>query len=128
MITRALPGLLSYQLQDQELVKVQLREELTTLGRSGSCVVAIAHPTVSRLHARIELQHDRYVIFDAGSANGTFVNGSKIEHAHQLSTGDEIWLGTSEVTLHFSDPEETVVAKPQISPPSIAIDEQARTV
>ena len=30
---------------------------------------------------------------DAGSANGTFVNGVRIEQGYQLSTNDEIWLG-----------------------------------
>jgi DNA-binding winged helix-turn-helix (wHTH) protein len=92
--------------------------------------VVIAHPIVSRLHARIELQHDRYLLFDAGSANGTFVNGVRIEieQGHQLSTGDSIWLGSEDATLAFSDPEETLVMQASIKPPALFIDEDARTI
>jgi DNA-binding winged helix-turn-helix (wHTH) protein len=68
------------------------------------------------------------LLFDAGSANGTFVNTKRIEQGVQLSTGDEIWLGSSDVTLHFSDPEETLVMQPSVLPPPIFIDEDARTV
>src|SRR5215211_3946239 len=74
-MARATPGLLIRQGADGTQERFPLRQELTTIGRSDSCVVSIPSPTVSRLHARVELQHDRYVIFDAGSANGTFVNG-----------------------------------------------------
>jgi DNA-binding winged helix-turn-helix (wHTH) protein len=90
--------------------------------------VVIHHPIVSRLHARIEMQHDRYLLFDAGSANGTFINGERIEAGQQLSTGDTIWLGSSEAALSFTDPEETLVMQANIQPPALYIDEDARTV
>jgi pSer/pThr/pTyr-binding forkhead associated (FHA) protein len=127
-MARATPGLLIRQGTDGTQERFPLRQELTTIGRSDSCVVSIPAPTVSRLHARVELQHDRYVIFDAGSANGTFVNGQRIEAGHRLSTGDEIRLGTDEVVLLFSDPEETLVALPSIQPDALTIDDNARVV
>lgn len=127
-MARATPGLLIRNGADGTQERFALRQELTTLGRSDSCVVTIVSPTVSRLHARIELQHDRYVIFDAGSANGTFVNGQRIESGHHLSTGDEIRLGTDEVRLLFSDPEETLVALPSLAPDPLTIDDNARVV
>ena len=67
------------------------------------------------------------MLFDAGSANGTFVNGKRIEQGTQLSTGDQIWLGSSDVVLSFADPEETLVMQPNILPPALFIDEDART-
>jgi DNA-binding response OmpR family regulator len=127
-MARATPGLLLYQRGDDAEEHIQLRQDVTTFGRSDSCAVVFPFPTVSRLHARIELQHDRYVLFDAGSANGTFVNGQRIEHGHQLSTGDEIWLGSSDLRLSFSDPEETLVMQPHVGEPPLFIDEDARTV
>jgi DNA-binding response OmpR family regulator len=127
-MARATPGLLIRQGTDGTQERFPLRQELTTIGRSDSCVVSIPAPTVSRLHARVELQHDRYVIFDAGSANGTFVNGQRIDSGHRLSTGDEIRLGTDEVVLLFSDPEETLVALPSIQPDALTIDDNARVV
>jgi DNA-binding winged helix-turn-helix (wHTH) protein len=125
---RATPGLLLRRSADGTQDRIPLLQELTTLGRSDSCVVVIVSPTVSRLHARIEIQHDRYVIFDAGSANGTFVNGERIESGRQLSTGDEIRLGTDDVALLFSDPEETLVSLPSVLPDALVIDDQARIV
>ena len=81
-MARATPGLLTYRGPDDSDVRFLMRQDVITLGRSDSCAVVIAHPIVSRLHARIELQHDRYLLFDAGSANGTFVNGVRIEQGH----------------------------------------------
>ena len=127
-MARATPGLLTFQSPDGAEERFLMRQDVTTLGRSDSCAVVIAHPIVSRLHARIELQHDRYLLFDAGSANGTFVNGARIEQGHQLSTGDTIWLGSEDATLSFSDPEETLVMQASIKPPALYIDEDARTI
>ncbi len=127
-MARATPGLLTYRHPDGSEERVQLRQDVTTLGRSDSCAVAIPFPTVSRLHARIELQHDRYVLFDAGSANGTFVNGKRIDQGYQLSTGDEIWLGANDPPIGFADPEETLVMLAQVGPAPLFIDENARTV
>jgi len=104
-----------------------LDKDVITIGRSESCDIVVPRSTVSRLHARIELQHDRYLLVDAGSANGTFVNGKRIDQPIQLSTGDEIWLGSSDVALHFSDPEETLVMPQSFEPAPIFIDEDART-
>jgi DNA-binding response OmpR family regulator len=67
-------------------------------------------------------------LFDAGSANGTFVNGQRIEQGWQLRSGDTIWLGLSDVTISFTDPEETLVAAAEDRPPALLIDEDARTV
>ncbi|MBK9714886.1 MAG: FHA domain-containing protein [Kouleothrix sp.] len=127
-MARAAPGILTYRRADGEEVRIILRQDVTTLGRSDSCAVVIALPVISRLHARIELQHDRYLLFDAGSANGTFVNGKRIDQGAQLSTGDEIWLGSSDVALQFADPEETLVMHQSITPAPLFIDEDARTV
>jgi DNA-binding winged helix-turn-helix (wHTH) protein len=125
---RAAPGLLTYHRTDGGEERVQLRQDVTTLGRSDSCAVVIPLPIVSRLHARIELQHDRYLLFDAGSANGTFVNGKRIDQGYQLNTGDEIWLGSNDVLLNFTDPEQTLVMEFNVGPAPLAIDEDARTV
>ncbi|NJO83781.1 MAG: FHA domain-containing protein [Blastochloris sp.] len=62
-----------YQHPDGAEERFRLDNDVTTIGRSDTCTVCISLPTVSRLHATVELQHDRYVLLDAGSANGTFV-------------------------------------------------------
>jgi DNA-binding winged helix-turn-helix (wHTH) protein len=104
-------------------------QDVTTIGRSDSCVVVVPAATVSRLHASIELRHDRYIISDAGSANGTFVNGERVDAAGRpLSTGDVITLGSEEVSFTFADPEETLVAAQGVRPAALYIDDAARVV
>jgi hypothetical protein len=68
----------------------------------------IPSPTISRVHASIELQHPRYILSDAGSSNGTYLNGQRSEEPAQHSTNDEIWFGSSAIALVFTDPKETV--------------------
>jgi pSer/pThr/pTyr-binding forkhead associated (FHA) protein len=127
-MTRAMPGLLTYRPSKGSQELIHLRQDVMTLGRSDACAVVIAQHAVSRLHARVELQYDRYVLFDAGSANGTYVNGKRIDNAHPLNTGDIIWLGSSDVILEFTDPEQTSLTQPSVGAPPLEIDDDARTV
>lgn len=127
-MARARPGTLIYQPEDQNEIYRSLDQAITTIGRSVSCDIVIPLSIVSRLHAQIELHHDRYVLLDSGSANGTFVNGVRIEQGHQLSTDDEIWLGSPSVRLSFSDPDETLGVVLASGAPPLSIDEEARIV
>jgi DNA-binding winged helix-turn-helix (wHTH) protein len=127
-MARIRPGLLTYRQPDGAEEYLPLSQTVTTLGRSDMCDLVFPFSTVSRMHARIELQHNRYILYDAGSSNGTFVNGQRITDYHQLSTNDEIWLGSSDVCLGFSDPEETVDVTLRSGPPPLFIDQGARIV
>ena len=53
---------------------------------------------VSRRHAEILHEDDRYVIRDLGSLNGTFVNRRRIESA-TLSADDEVQIGKYRMTF-----------------------------
>jgi DNA-binding winged helix-turn-helix (wHTH) protein len=120
--------LLAYRRPNGAEVHLPLERDVTTIGRSDNCDLVIPLSTVSRLHARIELQYDHYILSDAGSANGTYVNGERIEDGHQLSTEDEIWLGTSNVVLRFSDPDETLGVMQFGDAPPLVVEEEARMV
>jgi pSer/pThr/pTyr-binding forkhead associated (FHA) protein len=119
---------LAYRRPDGAEMRIQLQKDVTTLGRSDTCAIVLPVATVSRLHATIELEHDRYFLRDTGSANGTFVNGGRIEQPHQLTTGSEIWLGSPDATLWFSDPEETLAVELPSSSEPLLIDERTHTV
>jgi DNA-binding winged helix-turn-helix (wHTH) protein len=124
---RARPALLIHQHLDGTEEQIPLDRELITIGRSSSCDVVLPYSIVSRLHARIALEHDRYILSDAGSANGTYLDGEPVVGDRQLSTDDEIWLGSHEVVLRFSDPDETLGVTINSGPP-LLIDESARIV
>jgi pSer/pThr/pTyr-binding forkhead associated (FHA) protein/subtilisin family serine protease len=76
-----------------------LLQDRTDIGRSRSNDIHLADERVSRHHARIELQQDVFVISDLDSANGTYVNGQRIER-HWLQSGDEIRIGDTRLSFH----------------------------
>lgn len=80
-----------------------------TVGRAPGCDIVVRRQTVSRLHARILREGPRYVLYDVGSANGTFVNGQRLTAPHLLGHRDTIGLGAAGDLLRFIDPDPTVV-------------------
>jgi FHA domain len=62
---------------------------------------------VSRLHAEINFQNNRYHLKDMGSANGTWVNNSKLVpyQPHPVETGDQIRLGQLALLIHITMPQ-----------------------
>lgn len=72
------------------------------IGRDPVNGVALVNDSaVSRHHARIECRGDRYVLFDEGSSNGTYVNGVRISRnvPKSLRPGDELSIGASAFRL-----------------------------
>lgn len=68
---------------------------ITTLGRESTNDIVMDQPTVSRNHARIFYNARGYWIQDLGSANGTFVNGLRIDQQPRaLENGQRIQLGS----------------------------------
>ena len=127
-MSRNKSGILTYVHDNGIEEQIQLGTAIIKLGRDDSCTVVFSPPIVSRLHAVIELREGMYILSDAGSANGTFVNGERIEQGHQLHSGDEIWLGSQAVSLVFADPEETLAVSLTTEPPALFVDEEMRTV
>lgn len=80
-----------------------------SIGRAATCDIVINRQTVSRLHVRITREGPRHLIHDAGSANGTFINGVQLSGPHLLSNRDTIGLGAAGDLLRFIDPDPTVV-------------------
>ena len=73
--------------------RITLGGNLTRLGRHPQSDVTLDDITVSRRHAEIERMGDgAYEIRDAGSLNGTYVNGERVEKA-RLDNGDEVQIG-----------------------------------
>jgi hypothetical protein len=68
------------------------------LGRSREADLVLDDPNVSRRHAELRREGDRWSIADLGSTNGVKVNGRRVERA-ELDPGDEILLGTLELSF-----------------------------
>jgi hypothetical protein len=67
----------------------------STIGRAPSCDLVIPDQFVSRVHASIQRFDDQHVLQDAGSSNGTILNGLRLTpaHAFPLREGDIIEIG-----------------------------------
>ncbi len=72
--------------------------ERTVIGRSPDCDVFLDDVTVSRKHAEIRRDGERFTIEDLGSLNGTFVNRRRIETA-ELEDDDEVQIGKYRLTF-----------------------------
>lgn len=93
-----------------------------SVGRSSGCDIVVPRQTVSRLHARVVREGPRYLLHDAGSANGTFVNGRQLTGPHLLGNRDTIGLGAAGDLLRFVDPDPTVVPASRLR-----LDERTQT-
>lgn len=66
-----------------------------TIGRDGENEIVLAENTVSRYHARLKRQSNgQFALTDLGSANGVYVNGTRVQRAI-LRSGDQIKVGDS---------------------------------
>lgn len=95
--------------EDVQPASHTLEADICTIGRSPVCQIVVARNLVSRLHARVERDGLRYVLHDAGSANGTFVNSHRIHGPHLLANNDAIGFGSPSPLLRFVDPDPTFV-------------------
>jgi pSer/pThr/pTyr-binding forkhead associated (FHA) protein len=75
-----------------------LDSEVTRLGRHPDSEIMLDDITVSRRHASIERTDEGYVVSDAGSLNGTYLNQERIERA-VLHHGDELQVGKFRLVL-----------------------------
>jgi diguanylate cyclase (GGDEF)-like protein len=70
------------------------RTPSVVVGRSeGADLRLSGSPSLSRHHATFRFEGDAATLEDAGSRNGTFVNGRRIDRALLLESGDRIQLG-----------------------------------
>jgi hypothetical protein len=71
---------------------------VVTIGRSPDNDVVLNDPQVSRLHARIILDEGAVAIEDAGSLNGTYVNGERTGRA-RLVPSDAVTIGDTKLRV-----------------------------
>lgn len=82
-----------------------LEEGTISIGRRPDCEIQIDDVTVSGKHASVSVKPSQYMeglndvfIEDAGSTNGTKINGRRIKK-HLFKHGEVAQIGTHELTL-----------------------------
>ena len=80
------------------------------IGRGDDCHIRPQSQLVSRKHCIISSDNGSATIEDCGSANGTLVNGERIQQHRKLNTSDRIKIGTLELEVRLVTDEATVNA------------------
>lgn len=79
------------------------------VGRDPSCDLAIDEKRISRRHASFLFKHESLFVRDQQSANGTFVNGQRIDIA-ELKVGDTVRFDREEYQVERVERPKQVVA------------------
>jgi Nif-specific regulatory protein len=113
-------------------------DDLVQIGRDAGMQVVLGDAKVSRHHATIHREGDGWIVVDAESRHGTFVNGARISR-QRLCDGDQLQIGatvlrfeqaahTSAVALHLAHtehlrPDERLQVFYQLAEATAAIDD-----
>ena len=84
---------------------ISMNEGPVLIGRQAGATLKIGNASVSRRHAVIEKEGDRFVIADLGSRNGTFVNDVPVRR-RELQHGDRVRIGESQFFFLYEDTNE----------------------
>jgi len=102
-----------------------LGDQPLTIGRAADNLVVIASPRASRHHAHIRREGAAFVLYDLGSANGTLVNGQRVQRA-VLQPGDLIDIGDEVFRFEAGHQQDaTLLSAPQAQPPAYPSQPQA---
>jgi predicted component of type VI protein secretion system len=73
------------------------------IGRAPGNDLVVSDDEISRKHALLEKKHDRFVIGDYRTGNGTFVNDERLQGSAELRAGDRVRIGKLELEFVVAD-------------------------
>jgi pSer/pThr/pTyr-binding forkhead associated (FHA) protein len=91
----------------------ELNRNEVSIGRDISNDFVINDAEVSRKHARLILEGDRYKIEDLNSTNGTYIDGQRLIGPHVMAIGEIILFGDNIGVIFDGEP-----ADPDLTVPS----------
>jgi adenylate cyclase len=74
---------------------------LCQIGRSLANEVVVQDAEVSRHHASVEVRQTEFIVSDAGSRNGTYLNGTRLQGPVALKHGDRIEVGNTKIVFEW---------------------------
>src|SRR5262245_41687062 len=87
--------------------------DLVQIGRDAGMQVVLGDGKVSRHHATIHREGDGWIVVDAESRHGTYVNGARIAR-QRLADGDQLQIGAT--VLRFEQTEHTSAVALHLAP------------
>jgi hypothetical protein len=82
------------------------------IGRDNRADILVPNKTVSSRHAEIEVKGHRCTIRDVGSSNGTTVNGQPLLGTRDISSRDDVRLGSAALKIEDLEPGAAAPAGP----------------
>ncbi len=83
--------------------EIPIASRVISIGRDPSNDLVLSDSMVSRRHAILEQRDDIFVLRDNNSANGTLVNGDKVDAEKTLRDGDLVAIGSSRLLFQLDD-------------------------
>jgi|GEM_PF-1182642 len=83
----------------EQVLQQHIDASIVTIGRGKKADVRVDDLHFSRLHAQLERHATGFVLRDLGSANGTRVNGLRVEDPVDIGLDDEIRIGEHILSL-----------------------------
>ena len=108
------------------VMKRELSQDVTIIGRNPDCDIVLQDPAISQEHVRIVEINGEYLLQDMGSRNGVYVNGLKINKT-VLRDLDVIEIGAhslkfvAETSLKSSFHTDTILAFQKMGTPVLKI-------
>ena len=90
----------------------ELNRNEISIGRDISNDFVINDAEVSRKHAKLTLEGDRYKIEDLNSTNGTYIDGQRLIGPHVLAIGEIIMFGDNVGVIFDGEPARLDVTIP----------------
>ena len=102
--------------------RFELPDVLTLIGRE-SRALPLTDQTISRRHAELLPKDDsEWLLRDLGSANGTYINGQRVERPTQLKMGDQIRVGRSLMTVGIQAGHRSISKKVNLADADAGMD------
>ena len=83
--------------------EIPIASRVISIGRDPSNDLVLSDSMVSRRHAILEQRDDIFVLRDNNSANGTLVNGDRVDAEKTLRDGDLVAIGSSRLLFQLDD-------------------------
>jgi pSer/pThr/pTyr-binding forkhead associated (FHA) protein len=90
----------------------ELNKDEITIGRDITNDFVVNDAEVSRRHAQLTLEGDRYKIEDLNSTNGTYIDGQRLIGPHLLAIGEIIMFGDNVGVVFDGEPAQPDLAVP----------------
>jgi pSer/pThr/pTyr-binding forkhead associated (FHA) protein len=98
---------------------VVLEGERFTVGKAPGNDLVLDDPSTSRMHLVLERAGPTWVATDAGSTNGTWINGRRLLASRALHHGDRLVVGVVALVVVVGQPRSDTVTDVLAPPPQI---------